>query len=147
MISSKWPRWIKASVSKHFDANRSGIALYIEGDKRLTTEPPELFEQRINGPFITEYNKKAQVKIVINLLIKYLPSIRSNLYRMEDLKGIASSMFTITIPLLKLGDDGSSFGCLTRENNLDIIDWGLVDTGVHMATVEAEYKGLLDGSD
>lgn len=150
MLIEHLPRWIKASVSEHFIANKSSYDLYIEGHVRLK-DPQTGFELRINGPDIKEYSKGYnKVSLEINVLIRTLRDSKDQ-YSHEKAVGIVVKAFTNTITIYKYGngvdDDSTMLGCIALQVNpgIKVTNFGLVQpqSNLEFTTVEALYEMTL----
>lgn len=157
-----WPRWIFATVSKHFTdaAAAVSIPLFIEGQHRNTRTDKELFELRMDGPTLREVSKGCWIlRIEINVLVQSTMD-DANYHRIHQNVGIAIAAFDKVIPVYRLGkndpdpDDQSFLGCLqliqNRETHdfLEINHFGQIDikTKLMQASVEGHYKMLLQTS-
>lgn len=157
-----WPRWIFASVSKHFAdaASVAGVPLFIEGQHRDTLELKDFFEMRMDGPTLREVSKGCWVlRIEINILVQSAMD-DSNYHRIHQDVGIVSAAFEKSIGVYKKGrndpdpDDQSFLGCLKLIQNastrdfLEINHFGQIDTKTKLiqATVEGHYNMLLQTS-
>jgi len=132
---ANWARWIFASVSKHFDDNKQGIQLYLQGLSNDTRTAPEFFELRMDGPFMSEVsNKEWRISIELELLVQ-VKKLTSNFHRIYTVTGIGIDIFK-TINIFKygneIGDDDSHIGCL------DLVSHPL---GLRRNTVEVSYLG------
>ena len=149
--NKSWARWIKASVSKHFDDRRDGIPLFIENQHRDTDEEQELFELRMDGPRLLEVSKNCwKLRIEVNILIQTIMN-DEDYHRIDDMVGIAQSAF-IDIPVFRYGnrpdDDNSFLGCLRLLQNPSNIDYleanrfGQIDirTKLLQSTVEGHFE-------
>jgi len=148
-------RWIIASVSKHFDDRRQGIAMFIEGQLRDTRTLKDFFELRIDGPYLTELSKGYwDVYIEINALVQASQD-QADYHRIYKTAGIVRAAFTNTIGIFKFGDgagdDQSQIGCLTllgdkeKRERIQVSHFGQVepDTGIFQSTVEAHYEAQI----
>ncbi len=150
-VNANWSRWIHSSISKHFDDNRGGVALYIEGAVRLNPEPEPRFELRVDGPYYQEVSAGVWfINVEINLLI-FAQRDDTQFYLMQTLEGKGAAIFADAIPVMKYGngpDDNrtSMLGCLVlRSNGRDEIitsRFGLIDPTrrVSQSTVEGHYQ-------
>ena len=152
-----WPRWIFASICKHFDDCRGDYDLFIEGQFRDAGAPDKDFlELRVDGPYITEINKNYyKLYVEVNVLIQSQMD-NTNYHRIYDDMGKVASMFT-TVNLYKYGtgseDTQEHFGCLLllqdtqNRNRIQINNFGQVDpkTRLTQATVEGHYEITLQG--
>lgn len=149
MFNQNWPRWIVASVRKHFYDNRQGLFMHIEETDRQTASVSDFCEFRIDGPRIKEVSKDYfKLLTTVNILItsamdnKDFDKINKNI-------GIIVAAFTPNINAFKYGDgpdDDSSFlGCmqLSRGKNdvLRVNKFGQIDKTekINQATVEGRY--------
>ena len=151
-----WPRWIFASVSKHFaDAL---TPLFIEGQHRDTREFKDFFEMRVDGPTLREVSKGFWVfRLEINILVQSAMDDK-NYHRIHQDVGNAAAAFASAIDVFKKGnspqDDQSYLGCLQLLQNretrdfLEINHFGQIDvkTMLMQASVEGHYKMELETS-
>ena len=110
------PRWIKASVYKHFDDRKQGVPLFLEGDKRSTNEKQAYAELRMDGPFFKKLTAiEWNVYIEVNVLVQTIRK-REKLYTNSTNSGIIAEAFTDHIDIYRYGgelvDDESFVGCL-----------------------------------
>jgi hypothetical protein len=144
------PRWIFASISKHFDTHRSGIEMYVEGQDRKT-DVDDFFELRMDGPYYRELSKNFfEVRFEINVLIQ--SELNDNYHRIHEIIGIVSDAFFTPINIYRFGseqeDDGSFFDCVSlsfekrRRDALEIHQFGKIEpsTKIMQATVEGHYE-------
>lgn len=151
-----WPRWIFATVSKHFaDAL---TPLFIEGQHRDTRELKDFFEMRLDGPTLREVSKGYWIlRIEINILVQSAMDDK-NYHRIHQSVGNAAAAFDAVINVYKYGnniqDDQSFVGCLRLLQNretrdyLEINHFGQIDkkTKLMQATVEGHYQMELETS-
>lgn len=116
MIDHNWPRWIFASISKHFNDNRGTLPLVIEGMDHDSTRDKDWFELRVDGPYFKVCASNSYRLVVeVNCLITSAMD-EYNFHRLYSNIGIITSLYT-SIPVYKLGtgtDDSSTeqIGCL-----------------------------------
>lgn len=151
MINPNWARWIFASVSKHFDTNKNGIDLYIEGQHRNATQVKDSLELRVDGPYYTEESHNYwRIYIEVSLLVQSMQDDK-DFHRTHRICGQVAAAFT-TIPIFKFGDGPSDnanvqIGCLevitggSRER-IQTNHFGLLapDVKLMQSTVEAHYE-------
>jgi len=155
--NKNWPRWIFASVSKHFDANKDTLPLFIEGQYRNTRSEKDFLELRVDGPYFTEFSKGYwRAFIEINVLVQSAMD-DSNFHRIHEDVGIAAAAFS-TIHVYKYGngvdDDGTLLGCLKLvadhrgKERIQINHFGQIgpSEGLMQACVEGHYEMFLDES-
>ncbi len=145
------PRWIFASISKHFDDNKQTLFLYIEGQPRATDHYRDFIELRVDGPRIVEQSKNYwELSVEINIIIT---SGMSDLdyHKIYKDVGIVVTAFTNAIPVYKYGadlvDDGTFLGCLAlvrggrTEESVLVRHFGLINPKdpLLQATVEGHY--------
>ena len=153
-MNENWPRWIFASVSKHFYDRRQGLDFFIEGQHRATRGEKDFLELRMDGPQITEISKNCYTLYgEVNILITSIMD-NTNYHRIHTHAGIVAAAFTM-IPLIKYGtgtdDDGTQWGCWNliqnpfKRQRVDIFHFGQVDvrSEVVQATVEGHYKTII----
>ena len=155
-INKNWPRWLFASVSKHFSDRRSGLIMYIEGQHRDTRSLKDFIELRMDGPQFTEISHNYwKVYVEINMLVQSAMD-NNNYHRIHTNVGIVAAAFS-DIVLYKYGngpdDDQSQWGCLSliqdsdKRQRLDIFHFGQIDrqTKLLQATVEGHYDTHITG--
>jgi hypothetical protein len=144
------PRWIAASIFKHFEAKLAGMPFLVEGqDRSKVIDKTEFFELAINGPHqhqITMVEWEFYVEISL-LITSHRNS--SDLYKMQRLLGIALSAMQVCIPVLKYGDGSDDtkekLGDLIRMESptqpTDVANYGQVESTsqVDQGTVAADY--------
>jgi len=144
------PRWMFASISKHFDARKQNEHLFIEGQDRLTNEETDWLELRMDGPSQKEVSKGCfQFDIEINVLLSSVMN-EKDYHKIFKLVGVAAAAFTNTIDIFKLGngvdDDDTFLACarLRFENreSVQISHFGQIDPDKRLvqATVEGHYR-------
>jgi len=146
-----WPRWVFASVCKHFDDNKSSLTLFIEGQHRKTRTLKDFAELRVDGPYLTEVSKGVwKLFIEVNVLLQSAMDDTS-FHRIHTNAGIIVAAFT-GIPVYKYGDgvddDKSLLGCLQivsdarGKERIQVSHFGRIDTGTPLmqATVEGHYE-------
>lgn len=153
---SNWPRWIFASISKHFNDGVNALTpvlpLFIEGQHRNTRTIKDFVELRVDGPKWREVSKSCWFgRVEINVLITSHMD-ESNYHRIHTTAGDIQNLFQQRIPVYKLGsnpqDDQSFLGCLELIQDLRGIDslelnhfqQRAADTLIQQATVEGHYK-------
>lgn len=149
-----WPRWIFASVSKHFYDRRGTIAFYIEGQERTVPAPKDLLEFRLDGPYLTEVNKDYwRLYIEVSILIQAIKD-DTDYHRIHSHTGLVAQAFT-TIPVYKFGDgvddDQTQLGCLELVQNLgkreriQINNFGQIEqtTPLIQSSVEGHFEMYL----
>lgn len=155
MLNGKTVKWMFASAAKHFQsiAAKHNIPFYIEGDNRNTHDLPEYIEFRMDGPLVVVPAKGERYEYVdINVLASITQG--RNLYRSQEVVGLMSDGFTLTIPIYKLGDDsgddGGKIGCLKLrrelDQNIEINQFGIVrpDVNIIQHSVEGHYRLVLN---
>jgi len=155
-----WPRWIFASVSKHFtdSVSAAGLTLFIEGQHRDTRELKDFLEMRTDGPTLREVSKGFWVfRLEINILVQSAMDDK-NYHRIHQDVGVAAAAFATAIDVFKLGnnpqDDQSYLGCLiliqnrSSQDYLEINHFGQIDkkTKLMQASVEGHYRMELETS-
>ncbi len=153
--NKNWPRWIFASVSKHFYDNRDGIAIYVEGQHRDTKDNKDFFEIRVDGPYFTEYSKGYwRCYTEVNILVQSAMD-NVNFHRIHTNVGIVAAAFTNAIPVYKYGsgddDDDTLLGCMQLvsdyrgKERIQINHFGIIDKNVNLmqASVEGHYEIFL----
>lgn len=154
-VNKNWPRWIFASVSKHFDAEKNGLKLFIEGQHRDTREDKDFLEFRLDGPYITEVSHNYfRLYIEVNVLVQSTKD-QTSYHRIHENVGIAAAAFWNGIKVFKygdgVGDDDSYLGCLRLvtdargKERIQISHFGQIEpkTRLLQATVEGHYEMFL----
>lgn len=158
MFNENWPRWLSASVNKHFkQLECTGIPVFCEGEVRQTSDWDDFIEVRMDGPYWKEDTRDDfLLQIEVNILTQHTINADKNLYEALKTDGKVASLLA-TIPVYKLGneedDDGSQIGCLKWYRNPLPRDWarhsefGQVNpkTNLRQRSVEAHYEIELKG--
>ena len=149
-MNEHWPRWIFASISKHFDANRGSLKLHIEGQYRDTRSEQDFIELRLNGPEFTELSKNYwRIRVRVNVLVQSVKN-ETNFHRIHTNVGIVVKAFD-TINIKKYGDgvddDDSLLGCLKLvqepgDEPVAVHHFGQVDPSTQL--VQAAVEGLYE---
>ena len=150
-MNENWPRWCFASISKHFDDNRQGIPLFIEGQPRDTRALDAHIELRVDGPEVNELSRGFwRLYFEVNVLVEWKQN-DANYHTQHQNVGIVAKIFTC-IPVYKYGtnpqDDGSFVGYLKllsdwrRGESVEAHNFGVIDVGtrVMQSTVEGHYE-------
>lgn len=147
-------RWIQASYIKAIrPLMGEGIALYVEGEDRLTNKLAKFCELRIDGPYIQARGAAGEFSayIEVNLLGT---STRSpdNIYDRQNLQGYLSWLLARDFCITKTGnesspegtDDGTFFEVMLQlpHDEIKVSDFGQIDpnTQVFQCAVEAHYQ-------
>lgn len=151
-----WPRWIFASISKHFndELTAAGLTLFIEGQHRDTKAIKDFAELRLDGPNMIEVSRNYwQLKIEVNHIVQSAMD-DTNYHRIHQNVGVVAAAYTRTINVYKLGtgaqDDQSFLGCLhllqERRDVLEINHFGQISESLKLvqATVEGHYQMHLE---
>jgi hypothetical protein len=145
------PRWLFASVANHFDENRQGLSMFVEGQHRATRTLKDFIELRFDGPYLTELSKGYwKVYVEINVLVQSAMD-DENFHRIHTNVGKVAVAFS-DIGVYKYGtgpdDDQSLLGCLKLvadargKERIQISHFGKIapHTEVLQATVEGHYE-------
>lgn len=140
--NENWPRWVVASLNKHFDSQKASFALFIEGEERKTNQLQQYLELRIDGPDLEiQASGDYRLHVVVNILCQCF--VGRDLYLLEKLIGTASKAFFLQIPVFEFGDAPSvQIGCLQLVSDTLLVHrYGQVrtDNKVLQATVEGRY--------
>lgn len=119
MISSNrhWPRWVHASIAKHFETILGNqLHLYVEGEKRQTENQENYCELRIDGPDSNQLSPKLfKLNVTIDALIVNIKSDKNSHIHL-DFVGLVLTTFTNAITVYRYGtgldDDQTELGCL-----------------------------------
>lgn len=155
-MKEHWPRWVFASISKHFSDQfqAAGVPLFVEGDDRDTAQLQDFAEFRMDGPRIRELSKGYfRLYVPVNILVHSSMNDQST-HRLHTTLGKALEAFSDSITVFKLGadpviDDGTSLVCMVqmREklDELRVNHFGQVDTTsrIQQASVEGHYEGFI----
>lgn len=148
MLNEHWVRWIKASCTKHFDDNRGSLPMDFEGAERVEAVDQEDYcEFRFGGPYFHELGSdEYKIRVICNVLIHHVKATDANFYTPAINEGIITKAFSESIPVHKYGtgadDDDSLIGCLSREKEIRVNNFGQIQKGsrVVQSTVEADYE-------
>jgi len=154
MSNINWPRWIFASISKHFQniADANDLYMHIEGVERSTNKQNKWIELRVDGPNIIELSKNYfRLDIEINILLS-IDLDHEDFHKSQKFAGILANAMT-DICIYRYGDgvddDDSFLGILTlkqdagdviRINNLGET---MVDVQIVHGTIEGSYEMFL----
>ncbi len=144
------PRWMFASVSKHFDDRKQGEHLFIEGQDRLTNEETDWLELRMDGPLHKEVSKGChQFDIEINILVSSVMN-EKDYHKIFKIVGVVAAAFTNVIEIFKFGDgpndDNTFLECarLRQEGREAVVisHFGQIDPDKRLiqASVEGHYR-------
>jgi hypothetical protein len=154
-MNENWPRWIFASVSKHFSLNVGDLPIFYEGHKRSAEFlESDLIEFRMDGPYFLLVSRGLwTATIEVNILLQ--TSIDDNdFHKIHRNVGIVAKAFTDII-IYRYGegidDDDSYLSCLglmqsdRKRELLSINHFGQIDPSKQLmqATVEGHYKAEL----
>ncbi len=121
-MNQNWPRWIIASVAKHFDDRRQGLKLFMEGMDHVE-DKTEYIELRIDGPYILELSKDYfKLTVEVNVLVQSARN-PTDLFKIYKDCGIVVKAFSDVIKIFKYGngddDDQSLLGCMILVHSND----------------------------
>ena len=141
MIEHQLDRWILASVDKHFRTLSTYAPFYVKGQK--VGEHPEWFELAVFGPTWEQTTKgQHRVDCTIDLLISLIKI--SNVYRINELRGLAQLKFVNCIPIYRYGDvakdaanDDSFVGDLLQQDEIETLNFS--EGEIQRATLEQSY--------
>ena len=148
------PKWIFASVAKHFDDRKQTVPLFVEGMLRQTNQVTNWAEFRLDGPYFTELSKNYhRVEIEVNVLIESAANTTDAYIYLKNV-GIFAKAFTKVIHVFRLGDapedDGTLVGCLYLKQEyrekLVISHFGesKPDQKQRQSQIEGHYEMFLD---
>lgn len=142
-----WPRWIFASISKHFSdkAVIASLPIFIEGQTRAPSENNDYIEFRFDGPSMQEVSRNYwSIDVEVNIMIVSFIN-EEDLHKIHRNIGLVCSFFTC-IPIMRYGDDRTSLvGIMDTvqegRERLIVTNYGQVQSDSRMlqATVEAMY--------
>lgn len=139
-MDPNWIRWIVASLNKHFK-NSITIPVYLENENRRTDPLEDYAEFRWSGPRFSEQSKDYwYIEVDIDVLV-FSKGTGRNGYTPEVGIGSVLAAFTADIPVFQLPDPNLQLGCLRKEQDIIVTNFGLPkDQGrLRMASVEATY--------
>jgi hypothetical protein len=139
------PKWILASVAKHFNDHKGSLVMYLEGEKRNTNKSQDYMELRMNGPdrrHIAKYYYGFD--ITINVLVQSLYN-DVDAYRYIKTCGLVAQMFESSIRVYKfgdaIGDDRTVLvGCLSMQGLVETNHFGRQAPALDMNTSEVQGR-------
>ena len=163
-VDTNWPRWIYASVSKHFveGMEADSLTVFLEGTERnMEALGQEFMEYRQDGPMFRPLDKIAggnyRYKAWIDVNIIFRVNINDgSFHRIHEVTGLVAKRFVDCISIYKYGsgvDDTGEF--LTHfqldyenRNPIDINHFGQVDKdlSIMQGSVSGQYIGYLTTS-
>jgi|SRR5215831_6900653 len=155
MLDQNLSRWIFASISKHFDDNRNGIPLFIEGQTRNQETPTDSAELRMNGPYVNNPSHSLYFVIVdVNILIKCIND-DSDAHKQWRMIGIFLEAFPPNFQIFKYGDGpednpNEMVGCLIlqrdRGDEIIVNNFGEINPGTKIteSTINGVYRMQMD---
>lgn len=149
-MNSNWPRWIAASIHKHFLTEVTSLPIYIEGEPRSQNTVTDYAELRFDGPYAHEDSRNQWIlDVEINVLIGSIPDEKDT-HRIYKNEGIIAAAMKPIIKVYKYGDgindDNLLLGCLHIKQSFNqtifIARFGQVDPKINLlqSTIEAHYK-------
>ena len=149
-LKTNLPRWIFASVAKHFVDGLS-IHTFVEGTERRTNDQRDWIEVRIDGPNIEELtNQSYYITSEVNLLVCTQMKPTSAFLHSTNI-GLATELFT-NIKIYKYGsqdaDTGDLLGCYIlqpegdKHGGIEIANMGQIDASLKLlqTTIEGHYR-------
>jgi len=143
-MNKNWPRWIVASLCKHFDAQCVGLPLIIEGRDVLDMTGNRL-QLLIDGPSGRPQSGNSWA-LSTQVMVLATTVIDDDLYSIHSSVGIAAGAFHRAIPVYKYGrtedDDDSLLSCLTLIGDVQISHYGQPDPAAKIlqSSVKANYS-------
>lgn len=148
-MNANIPRWVIASVLKHFNTYKSTMGMYFEGQRVENKPEANYFEVRIDGPSERSSSNSELIIFEINILVSAKADV-GDIYQIYRNVGVVASAFHNTIEVFKYGtggeDDESSLGCLQLysqgHGDLQIVHFGRINSQIPLiqATVEGHYQ-------
>jgi len=148
------PKWLFASVAKHFSTLADNYNYYVTGNQRATEDLDSWIELKIDGPHIDRLSS-GKVKYTCEVDVQiYCKRDPHNLYKYLEITGDVLDRFTEHIGIFKLGseptDDQSYFTCMKLNYDgskpLNVAHFG--DTGINekisVSDVEGHYYFILN---
>lgn len=146
------PRWIFASVSKHFNSKRGSIPMLFEGQRMPERQQyNDLFEFRLDGPYEKPLTKTdTYLYFEVNILIQSKIT-DTDFHKIHRLAGQVANMFDKCIPIYRYGDGGSLIDIAvlkiddSAKNHIEISHFGQIEASTELlqSTVEGHYEMLL----
>lgn len=142
MALNNWPRWIQASINKHFaDGLVSVLTLLLPGQHRDDDDDSDRAELRIDGPHLREVTAgdwRARVDVNVYLVHAYN---NSNIYVLQDNIGTIIQLFG-DIQVYDYGIGTDNVGCLQLDSEIITRQTGQPkpDIKIERAFVDASYK-------
>lgn len=158
-MSKHLPRWIKASLLKHFQEKvqkLGGVHLkietvpYIDENGKVVTSLPQWSEFRLDGPFTKEPSRNyCNHRVEISLLVCTKVQGK-DLHAHEKNVGVVYSAFVNEIPVYRLGtgedDNQALLGCfiiqMEEREAVIVSNFGQIEYDIKLtqSTVEGHYK-------
>jgi len=139
------PKWILASVAKHFSDRKGSLVMYLEGQKRNTNKSQDYFELRMNGPDRRDIAKNYYgYDIVINVLVQSLYNDK-DAYREIKTCGLVAKMFESSIRIYKFGDEIGDdrnvlVGCISLQGIVETNRFGRQAPSIDVNTSEVQGR-------
>lgn len=155
MGNKNWPRWLYASMSKHFATAITGIPFITEGEDQAKQRLKDYVEFRMNGPVCTEISKGFwRLEVVVNLLFVCKRTDKQT-YQIYQNSGVGVAAFLKAIPMSRFGtnteeDTQDHLGCMVRKTHngdeVEVINLGQVGADVFemQSMVQGYYCMLLE---
>jgi hypothetical protein len=110
-----WPRWILASIAKHFDHRRQYLPMFMEGEDHIENTP-DYIELRVDGPYVVELTHGYySINVEVNVLVCSAKN-PNDLYSLQRNEGVVRRAFRDPIQVYRYGtgmyDDQGLLGCL-----------------------------------
>lgn len=168
--NENWPRWIHASIHKHFKDNafdpwnasvadhNMPIVTRFDGIEELTQEfinKPFRAELRINGPNMREQSQGCyQLNVQVNILYTICMESLENAYAPLAFGGLVQQIAQTCIPVMQYGcfpgdDDTVLVGTLTtrprRNENVNLINFAQLNETdeVVQQAIDGQYEMTL----
>lgn len=142
-----WPKWIFASVMKHFDDERGDTPLFIQGESFTPGDLKEYAEIRLRGPNFREVSRgTTEISLDIAIMITVAKG-NSNTFLIHEIAGTFMAACE-SIEILKLGsneeedDPEEVVFCLTPQGDIRWQFFGQPknDTDVVQGVINARYQ-------
>jgi len=141
-MDSKWPKYIKRDLRKHFSADTGDLEFHATGERRKQEESKKKLELFVNNLIVKEgaYNYFF-LEVNVNLLITLITQ-ETNIYDLDTYKGQIAAAFDVTIPVLD--DSNVTIGCLIRKTPIHTTDYGEKQPDVLQVSLDAYYRLEID---
>jgi hypothetical protein len=145
-MDNNLPKWILASVGKHFDQHVKivGLHMFVEGQTR-DTKMEEFIELRLDGPDEIKSSGSASYEFAINIMVQV--AMVQNFHRSMEIAGFIGNKFDNSLPIYS---GASLLTCATliadhKGRNVRVYQLGQLNTHIliQRAAVAGRYRFVL----